>query len=101
MPTPQHMLALDRANGIRLARAELKRQLARGDVKVWDVISDPPEEAYKAQVQEMLGAVHRVGKGRVRKMCGRAGVNPVAELGQLTVRQKMSLVHVTKECLHG
>ena len=41
---PQHMRALERANSVRLARAELKRAIARGDREAADVVSECPWE---------------------------------------------------------
>ena len=35
---PQHLKALARANKVRLARAELKRAIARGDTDAADVV---------------------------------------------------------------
>src|SRR4029077_4222882 len=42
---PQHMRALERANQVRLARAELKRRVADGEIDVAAVILDCPWEA--------------------------------------------------------
>ena len=41
---PQRLRALERANVIRLARAELRRKLADGDVSAAEVILCPPCE---------------------------------------------------------
>ena len=38
MPGPQHMLALERANRVRLARAALKRKVAAGKVDAAEVV---------------------------------------------------------------
>lgn len=40
---PQHMVALERANEVRLARAQIKRDLKAGKLTVEAVLSDPPE----------------------------------------------------------
>ena len=37
-PEPQRLRALERANEVRLARAELKRRIADGEVSAADVI---------------------------------------------------------------
>ena len=39
---PQYMRALERANKVRLARAELKRRVALGEIGVAAVILDCP-----------------------------------------------------------
>ena len=41
----QHMRALQRANEVRLARAQLKRGVAFGEIDVAEVIVDCPWEA--------------------------------------------------------
>ena len=40
-PEPQRLRALERANEVRLARAELKRRTAEGDVAAGEVICPP------------------------------------------------------------
>ena len=49
-PEPQRLRALERANQVRLARAELKRRIADGDVSAADVILAPPKEAKAGQL---------------------------------------------------
>jgi hypothetical protein len=44
-PEPQRRAALKRANEIRLARAELKRRIAVGDLSAANIILASPEEA--------------------------------------------------------
>ncbi len=39
-PAPQHMRALAQANRVRLARAELKRQVAEGEATVAEIVLD-------------------------------------------------------------
>ena len=39
-PAPQHMRALAQANRVRLARAELKRQVAEGETTVAEIVLD-------------------------------------------------------------
>lgn len=58
----QNMLALQKANRVRLRRAELKRMLERGEVSIEDVITDWGTE--KACVFEVLQWQWRWGKGR-------------------------------------
>ena len=53
-PEPQRLRALERANEVRLARAELKRQIAEGEVTAADVILRCPREASRWTVAELL-----------------------------------------------
>jgi len=48
------MRALEQANRIRLARAELKRRIAKGDVAVADVLLDPSDEISGMEISELL-----------------------------------------------
>ncbi len=66
-PGPQHMQALQRANAVRLARAELKRRVAIGEVGAADVILDAPWEAESMTVSDLLTSQRRWGHTRCRK----------------------------------
>ena len=50
------MEALSRANHIRVRRAQLKRDLKAGRVRIGDLIADPPDEVLTAKVYDMLVA---------------------------------------------
>ena len=51
---PQYMRALERANKVRLARAELKRRIATGEIDVAEVILECPWEADSMAVADLL-----------------------------------------------
>ena len=55
------MEALSRANHIRVRRAQLKRDLKAGRVRIGDVIADPPDEVLTAKVYDMLSE-HAAGE---------------------------------------
>jgi hypothetical protein len=89
---PQHLQALERANRVRLARAELKRSIASGDVPVTRVITECPWEAGTMTLSELLRSQSRWGKTRTRKLLNSAGLNENKRLETLTERQRMLLV---------
>jgi hypothetical protein len=64
---PQHMRALERANQVRLARADLKRRIAGGQIGVAEVILDCPWEADSMAVADLLMSQRRWGQTRCRK----------------------------------
>ena len=88
---PQHMQALERANRVRLARAELKRSIARGDLDAADVIRDCPWETESMTLAELLTSQRRWGRTRARKFLVALALNENKRLGTLTSRQRALL----------
>ena len=64
---PQYRRALERANEVRLARAELKRKVAFGEIDVAEVILYCPWEAQSMAMGDLLMSQHRWGQTRCRK----------------------------------
>jgi len=85
---PQHMQALARANRVRLARAELKRSIARGDVEAAEVIRDCPWETESMTLAELLTSQRRWGRTRARKFLLGLALSENKRLGTLTSRQR-------------
>jgi hypothetical protein len=85
---PQHMQALARANRVRLARAELKRSIGRGEVEVADVIRDCPWETESMTLAELLTSQRRWGRTRARKFLLGLALSENKRLGTLTSRQR-------------
>ena len=69
-PAPQHMQALQRANEVRLARAELKRNVGVGASSVAEVILICPWEAASMTIAELLTSQRRWGTSRASKFLG-------------------------------
>src|SRR5690242_735617 len=85
------MRALERANMVRLARAELKRAIARGDVDAAEVVRDCPWETESMTLAELLTSQRRWGRTRARKFLQGLGLNENKRLGTLTARQRSLL----------
>ncbi len=90
-PEPQRLRALEHANAIRLARAELKRRIATGEVSAAEVILGCPDAAQKWTVAELLMAQRRWGVTRCRKFLERNNISEVKPIGSLTERQRTLL----------
>jgi hypothetical protein len=90
-PDPQRMRALEQANAVRLARAELKRRIAEGEVSAAEVILDCPKVAARWTVADLLVAQHRWGSTRSRKFLQRNAISETKPIGQLTARQRQLL----------
>jgi hypothetical protein len=88
-PEPaQRLQALERANLVRLARAELKRRIADGDVSAAEVILDSPWEASSWSVGELLVSQRRWGSIRTRKLLMSLQISESRTVSALTVRQR-------------
>ncbi len=88
---PQHMQALARANRVRLARAELKRSIGRGEADVAEVIRDCPWETESMTLSELLTSQRRWGRTRARKLLQGLALSENKRLGTLTPRQRAIL----------
>lgn len=88
---PQHMQALARANRVRLARAELKRSVGRGEVDVAEVIRDCPWETESMTLAELLTSQRRWGRTRARKLLQALALSENKRVGTLTPRQRAML----------
>ena len=88
---PQHMQALAHANRVRLARAALKRSIARGDMDAANVIRDCPWETESMTLAELLTSQRRWGRTRSRKFLLALALSENKRLGTLTQRQRHML----------
>jgi hypothetical protein len=95
-PENRRFIALEKANAVRRARAELKRQIARRQRDVADILRDPPTEAQTMTVAELLGAQPRWGKVRTLKALQSVPVSERKELRRLTERQVRLLLRTLR-----
>src|SRR3954465_11178935 len=88
---PQHLRALEHANRVRLARADLKRRIAAGAVRVPDVVLESPWEAQSMELAELLMSQKRWGRERCRRLLLSLGIPENKQVGTLTERQRVAL----------
>lgn len=91
---PQHMRALQRANRVRLARAELKRAIARGEIPVTEVIQEVPWEAESMTMGELLTSQRRWGRTRARRLLQQVSLSENKAVGAMTHRQRQLLAEI-------
>jgi hypothetical protein len=95
-PGPQHMQALQRANAVRLARAELKRRVAVGETSAADVILDTPWQAESMTISDLLTSQRRWGHTRCRKFLQCVPMSENKTVGSMTDRQRQALAHMLR-----
>jgi hypothetical protein len=96
-PGPQHLQALQRANAVRLARAELKRRVSLGEIGAADVVEDPPWEAESMTVSDLLTSQRRWGHTRCRKFLQCIPMSETKTIGSLTDRQRRAVAQLLGE----
>ncbi len=90
-PAPQHMRALAQANRVRLARAELKRQVAEGETTVAEIVLECPWEAESMAIADLLLSQHRWGRTRCRRFLASIPLSETKTVGSMTERQRAVL----------
>lgn len=94
---PQYMRALERANKVRLARADLKRRIATGELPAADVIVECPWEARSMTIADLLMSQRRWGESRCHKLLAQLQISEAKTLASLTDRQRQTLATVCRE----
>ena len=95
-PGPQHMQALQRANAVRLARAELKRRVAIGEITAADVILEAPWETGSMTISDLLTSQRRWGHTRCRKFLQCVPMSENKTVGSMTDRQRRALAQMLR-----
>lgn len=94
---PQHLRALERANAVRLARADLKRQVAAEEVSAAEVVLSCPWEAQSMSISELLMSQRRWGRARCRRLLLSLGMPENKQIGTLTERQQLGLAELLSD----
>jgi hypothetical protein len=95
---PQHLRALQRANQIRLARAEIKRRVAFGELNVIDVLLSGVEEIETMEIAELLTSQRRWGHTRARRFLAAIPMTESKAIGSMTERQLATLASMLSTC---
>jgi hypothetical protein len=96
---PQHLMALRRANEVRLARAELKRRICSQELSAAQVVLECPWEADSMEISDILMSQRRWGRARCRRLLLSLGMPENKQLGTLTQRQRFELAAVLSQKL--
>ena len=90
----QHLRALEYANRVRLARAQMKRAIAAGELPAAEVVLHCPWEAQSMSISDLLMSQKRWGRTRCRRLLLSLGVPENKQVGTLTQRQSLALAAV-------
>jgi len=88
------MEALQRANNVRVQRAQLKRDLKGGQVQIDEILLEPPEFVSTAKVFDMLMAVPKFGRVKAARLLNQCRISQSKTVGGLSERQRTELVEL-------
>ncbi|MGH3085307.1 MAG: integration host factor, actinobacterial type [Gaiellaceae bacterium] len=88
----QRLEALRRANEIRIGRAQLKKDLATGSVRITDILATPPECAKTQTIDDLLLALPNYGPVRVARLLAHCRTSPSKTVAGLSERQRQELI---------
>ena len=88
----QRMEALQRANDIRVRRAQLKKDLKEGRVGIEKVLLEPPDYVSTAKVFDMLMAVPKFGRVKAARLLNQCRISQSKTVGGLSERQRTELI---------
>jgi hypothetical protein len=105
---PQHVIALEKAQRIRLTQAAIRRRVTAGDLPVdailirdVDLTLLEQEAVDRLPVRALLLMVRRVGQARVASILRRVAIPEMKPVGRMTDRQRHALAGVCREVLGG
>ena len=90
----QRMEALQRANDIRVRRAQLKKDLKDGQAQIESILLDPPDYVSTAKVFDMLMAVPKFGRVKAARLLNQCRISQSKTVGGLSERQRAELVNL-------
>ena len=88
----QRMDALKRANDVRVKRAQLKKDLKDGKVRIEQILGNPPEYVSTAKVIDILMAVPKFGRVKAARFLNACRISQSKTVGGLSERQRAELI---------
>ena len=92
----QRMDALKRANDVRVKRAQLKKDLKEGKVRIEQILGNPPEYVSTAKVIDILMAVPKFGRVKAARFLNTCRISQSKTVGGLSDRQRAELIGLFK-----
>lgn len=89
---PHHLQALAKANRVRSARAELKEQLADGEVSVREALMSDQDWIKSMPLEQLLLATPGLGEAKVGKVMRCLGFSQVTTVAGLPLQVRWELL---------
>ncbi|HHY69830.1 MAG TPA: integration host factor, actinobacterial type [Bacillota bacterium] len=88
----ERMAALEKAQDMRRARADLRAQLKKGEVTLEEVLNRDDPVVARMKVSYLLQSMPRVGKVKAEKIMKEIGINESRRVQGLGKRQRQALL---------
>jgi hypothetical protein len=89
----QRLRALQLANAIRSARAQLKKDHASGKIELAQILAQPPECVRTARVRDVFLALPKIGSVKAGRILADCGIAHSKTPTGLTERQRTELLN--------
>ena len=93
----QRLRALEQANEVRSARAQLKKELASGKIALAQILAKPPACVMTAPVLDLLLVLPRIGSVKAGRILGRCRIAHSKTVGGLSERQRAELISLFRD----
>lgn len=84
--------ALEKAQAMRRERADLRKQLKKGEIKLEEVLDRDDPVVARMKVSYLLKSLPRVGKVKAERIMQEVGINESRRVQGLGKRQKQALL---------
>lgn len=84
--------ALKVANGIRTRRADLKKNVKAGRIRIHGLILDPPDWLLTMHLFDLMLAAPKYGRVKVNRILVQCRISPSKTVGGLSERQRGEIV---------
>ena len=91
------MVALRRANQVRILRSKLKQDLRAGTVRLEQILATGADYLASAEVFDLLVAVPKIGPVKAGRLLTTARISPSRPVGELTERQRAHLIELLSQ----
>jgi hypothetical protein len=88
----QPMEALEKANRIRIQRAQLKKDLKSGKARIAEILREPPDFVLSMKVFDLIRAMPWTGPQRASQLLKKYYINDTKTIGGMSERQRQALL---------
>lgn len=95
--TSSHEQRLSKGRRVRQLIASDRRALRSGDIRIGDVLRDPPDALGKLPIYVVLKETPKIGEKTSQKLCQQAHIWPLVPLEDLPLEKRAELINALPE----